>query len=48
MNTTRANNRILYALVIGFLRGLVKGFVLTAEFLVARDYLAHCRRDQRS
>ena len=48
VNTTRANNSILHALGIGFLRGLVKGFVLTAAFFVARAYLAHFRRDQLS
>jgi hypothetical protein len=36
VNTTRANNSILYALVIGFLRRLGKGFVLTAALMYNR------------
>jgi hypothetical protein len=37
MKTSGENDSILYALVAGFLRGFVKGLVLTTAFFVVRD-----------
>lgn len=40
------NNSILYAPVAGFLRGLIKGFVLTTAFFVVRDVREHRGQDR--
>ncbi len=46
MRTSGENDRILYALVAGFLRGFIKGLVLTTAFFVVRDVREHRGRDR--
>jgi hypothetical protein len=46
MKTSGENDSILYTLVAGFLRGFIKGLVLTTTFFVVRDVREH-RRSNR-
>jgi hypothetical protein len=41
MKTFGENDSFLYALVVGFLRGFIKGLVLTTAFFVIRDVREH-------
>jgi hypothetical protein len=41
MKTSGENGSILYALVAGFLRGFIKGLLLTTAFFVIRDVREH-------
>jgi len=46
MKPSGESDSFLYEVVAAILRGLVKGVFLGLAFFVARDYLAHRRRDR--
>ena len=46
MKTSGGNDSILYAIVAGFLRGFIKGLVLTTAFFVVRDVREHRGQDR--
>jgi hypothetical protein len=46
MKTSGGNDSILYTLVAGFLRGFIKGLVLTTAVFVIRDVREHRGQDR--
>jgi hypothetical protein len=46
MKTHGENDSVLYMLLVAFLRGAIKGLLLSGAFFAARDYLEHRRSDR--